>query len=67
MEFWSISTCEHINVLHLSLELSERFLGSKNDLTLLEADATIIGLYYPNRRIEDGKAKNHIKEIKGMI
>jgi len=27
--------------------LSERFLGSKNDLTLLEADAIIIGLYSP--------------------
>ncbi|KAI6243806.1 Phosphoglycerate kinase [Aphelenchoides fujianensis] len=31
-------------------ELSERFLGSKHDLTLLEADADIVGLYDHKRR-----------------
>lgn len=30
-------------------ELSEKFLGSKHDLTLLEADARIISLYNPAR------------------
>ncbi|KAI6227132.1 hypothetical protein M3Y95_00694300 [Aphelenchoides besseyi] len=31
-------------------ELSERFLGSRRDLTLLEADADIVGLYDHQRR-----------------
>ena len=34
------------------LELSERFLGSKSDLTLLEADATLIRLL--QRRNKEG-------------
>ena len=34
----------------LDVELSQRFLGSKHDLTLLEADAILIGLNEPQKR-----------------
>lgn len=34
-----------VKILINDLELSDRFLGSSQDMTLLEADVTLIGLY----------------------
>jgi hypothetical protein len=42
--------------------LSERFLGSKDDLTLLEADAKIIGLYSSKAKRKDYKKHSEKRE-----